>query len=143
MARIPSLFVALLSLCLVAAPAVAQAPTTAFDGTWIVIVSCSAASDGALGYVYRFPASVSDGVLHGEHKAKGLPGWLTIDGTIKSDGSAILLAQGLTGRSAYSVDRVQPLTAYAYHVVAHFGPTQGTGTRMELRPCDLQFSKSS
>jgi hypothetical protein len=143
MARTRALFLALVSTCLVAAPAVAQAPTTAFDGTWLVIVSCSAASDGALGYVYRFPASVSEGLLHGEHKAKGLPGWLTIDGTIKSDGSAILLAQGLTGRPAYSVDRVQPLTAYAYHVTAHFGPTQGTGTRIELRPCDLQFSKLS
>jgi hypothetical protein len=143
MARTRALFLALMSICLVAVPAVAQAPTTAFDGTWLVIVSCTAASDGALGYTYRFPASISDGVLHGEHNAEGLPGWLTIDGTIKPDGSAILLAHGLTGRRAYSVDRVQPLTAYAYHVTAHFGPTQGTGTRIELRPCDLQFSKSS
>jgi hypothetical protein len=143
MARTRPLFLALMLTCLLADPAVAQAPTTAFDGTWLVIVSCSAASDGALGYTYRFPASVSDGVLHGEHKAKGLPGWLTIDGAIKPDGSAILLAQGLTGRPSYSVDRVQSLTPYAYHVTAHFGPTQGTGTRIELRPCDLQFSKSS
>jgi hypothetical protein len=115
---------------------------SAYDGLWDVTLTCPVADDGAKGYVYVFPARVKGGFIHGEHNAQGTAGWLTVDGPIAEDGSAVLVANGLTGKPAYSVGRVETLTPYSYHIAAQFNSGHGTGTRKELRPCSLDFKKT-
>ncbi|MBD5657288.1 MAG: caspase family protein, partial [Candidatus Eremiobacteraeota bacterium] len=125
-----------------AATTAAATSPSAFDGTWAVTLTCLVAADGALGYTYHFSARVRNGTLHGEHGTEQQASWLVIDGRIEPDGSSMLNAHGLTGSPQYAVGRVAPLTAYAYHVTAHFDAARGTGTRVELRPCTLLFEKS-
>ncbi len=114
---------------------------TPFDGTWAVIVTCPKAADGAFGYIYHFNAAVVDGVLHGENGTRGMPSWLTLDGRIQSDGSAVLAADGLTGPPQYSVGQVVKLTPYHYRVNARLTTSHGAGTRIETRPCTLDFTR--
>jgi DNA-binding SARP family transcriptional activator len=109
-----------------------------FDGNWSVQLVCSGA-DTALGYTYRFPAQVSDGILRGERGTAGTPGWLMIEGPIQSDGHAILNARGLTNDPERTPTRVAPGTPYSYTIDAHFGEDQGSGKRLELRPCAFDF----
>jgi class 3 adenylate cyclase len=119
----------------------AVAHNAAFDGVWNVTVSCPAAADGALGYKLEFVAQVKDGYLRGIHGTEGTPDSLRIEGQIQPDGNATLDAKGLTGDPKYSVKRTQKGSPYAYHVAARFDGSRGSGTRMELRPCDLRFVK--
>lgn len=112
-----------------------------FDGAWDVTLSCSAVegSGSAKGYIYRFPAQVKDGVLHGRHGAEGSPGWVALDGAIRPDGAAGLEARGLSGDPDYALGHVAKSTPYAYRVEARFNESRGTGRRMGGRPCDLDF----
>jgi hypothetical protein len=127
------------------APSTAPSPmstgASAFDGNWAVTIACEAAADGARGYTFRFPARIDDGALHGEKGTKGEATWLTLDGRLKADGSSTLTVHGLTGSPDYNVGRVAQLTPYTYHVTAQFEAAHGTGTRVELRPCTLEFVK--
>ena len=120
----------------------AQGRSSAFDGAWAVIVTCSSVADGALGYTMHFPATVTEGSFRGENGIKGSEVWMLLEGPIQPDGNALLWAHGLTGNPANTVGRVSALTPYSYHVRAHFDSTQGQGTRVELRPCTLNFGKS-
>ncbi len=113
-----------------------------FDGIWNVTLTCPAAPDGAWGYTFRFPAQVQENVLHGEHGEKDQGGWLRLDGKIEPDGSATLVAQGLTNAPAYTVGRVDKKTPYTYEVSAHFDAASGSGSRTTRRRCDLVFVKS-
>src|SRR5260370_21692575 len=74
---------------------------TAFDGTWSVTLNAPAFKDPTglevRGFVFNFPATVKNGVLHGEHGTKGAVNWLVIDGKIDPSGTAILHANGITG----------------------------------------------
>ena len=121
-----------------AAPALAASP---FDGAWAVTLVCPQAVDGAFGYTYRFGATVTDGVLHGENGTRGMPSWLALDGRIQPDGTALLSAEGLTGTPEYAVGRVPKMTSYRYRATARFSGTRGTGSRTEVRPCTLDFVK--
>jgi len=127
----------------VAAPTdAASAPagkTKDFDGAWEVSVRCMSAS-GALGFQRVLVGTIKGGVLHAEDPNPARP-MLKVDGEIGQDGKAILLATGQTGPSAYSVGNLKPGTPYSYNVDARFEKTHGTGKRMEMRPCDLTFTK--
>jgi hypothetical protein len=112
-----------------------------FDGSWMTTVSCAAARD-ALGYSFRFLSTVKGGVLHGLHGTAGEPSSLEIDGTIGPDGTGKLYAKGRTGSKEYVPGRDTPRgTEYSYSIDAHFAGSSGTGTRIEGRPCTLQFVK--
>jgi hypothetical protein len=115
---------------------------TRFDGQWSVSIVCETATDGAAGYITNFMAEVRNGTMHGEHGIRQQSGWLSLDGQIKPDGTALLLATGLTGSSNFNVGKVMPDTPYSYHVDAHFDAKQGGGTRVELRPCRASFAKA-
>jgi hypothetical protein len=136
----PSAFLFLLAAGLITATpfAAGKSDQNRFDGTWDTILSCANAS-GALGYSDKFPATVKDGTLHAEKGIKGKPGWLTIDGTIKPDGSADFYADGLVGASEFAVGRRPAGTEYGYHIDARFDGDQGTGRRVEGRRCDVTF----
>ncbi len=112
-----------------------------FDGKWLTAVSCENARD-ALGYSFRFVSEVKDGKLRGLHGTEGEPSSLLIEGKIEADGSASLYATGRTGSKEYVPGRDTPRgTEYSYSIDAHFKGTKGTGTRIEGRPCSLQFEK--
>lgn len=119
----------------------ASAADDRFDGTWDTILSCENAA-GALGYSFKFPSKVKDGMLHGEKGKKDKAGWLQIDGKILDDGSAKLYADGLVGASEVAVGHRPAGTRYGYHIEATFAGDSGTGKRVEGRPCTVTFSKS-
>ena len=134
----------LIALSLMLLPSIASAAeVNHFDGMWQTTVSCAAARD-ALGYSFRFVSTVKDGVgvFHGVHGTAGEPGSLQIDGKIGADGAAKLYANGRTGSKEYVPGRDTPRgTEYGYNIDAKFEGTTGTGTRIEGRPCTLQFEK--
>jgi hypothetical protein len=111
-----------------------------FDGVWKTILSCTN-SNGALGYSFEFPSMVKNDVLHGEKGTKDKPGWLQLDGKILADGSASLYANGLVGASAAAVGHRPEGTEYGYHIEAKFSGNQGSGHRVEGRPCTVEFTR--
>jgi class 3 adenylate cyclase len=112
-----------------------------FDGLWKVTIDCPKHEDGALGYTAEFPADVKDGTLRGEKGVEDNPGWLTLRGDIQTDGSARLYAKGLTGDPKLSIGKISKGTPYAYQVTAHFDGKHGTGRRLQVRACVLNFVK--
>jgi hypothetical protein len=127
-------------LAMSASGARAEAATAPFDGEWTTILSCPN-SNGALGYSFEFPSSITQGVLHGEKGTKGEPGWLTLDGHIQPDGAGDLYVSGVVGAAAFAVGQRPAGTAYGYHVDARFSGDTGTGHRVEGRPCTVSFSR--
>src|SRR5271163_1453949 len=95
-----------------------------FDGTWETVLSCENAA-GALGYSFKFPSIVKDGVLHGDKGTKGKPGWLQLDGKIGNDGAAKIYADGLVGASEAAVGRRPAGTQYGYNIEAKFSEDSG------------------
>jgi hypothetical protein len=116
-----------------------QMPRT-FDGGWLATMVCATAPDGAQGFTREFVVGVTEGVLHGQIGAKGMPDWFTLDGKIDPGGSAILTATGLTGDSKFSMGRARPGTPYSYIVTARFEGARGTARRAD-RDCSIAFVK--
>jgi hypothetical protein len=112
-----------------------------FDGVWDTVLSCPNTS-GALGYSFRFSSTVRDGSLHAEKGTKGQPGWLEINGKIKSDGAATLYADGLVGAADYAVGHRPAGTEFGYHIDTRFEADQGKGKRVEGRACEVTFAKA-
>ena len=111
-----------------------------FDGAWDTVLSCENTA-GAMGYSFKFPSTVKDGVLHGEKGTKGKAGWLQLDGEILADGSAKIYADGLVGASEVAVGGRPAGTEYGYHIEAKFSGESGTGKRVEGRACSVTFAK--
>ncbi len=111
-----------------------------FDGTWDTTLSCSNTA-GAQGYSFQFPSTVKGGTLHGEKGEQGKPGWLQIDGAVQPDGTAKLYAKGLVGASEVAIGHRPRGTAYGYHIEAKFSDKEGSGKRVEGRPCEVEFKK--
>jgi len=116
------------------------APTTRFDGLWQTTLSCSNAN-GALGYSFRFPSTVKNGLLHGEKGTAHEAGWLQIDGSLRADGVADLYVEGLVGAAPFAVGQRPAGTAYGYHVEARFSLDHAEGHRVEGRPCTVVWSR--
>ena len=116
-------------------------PAKRFDGKWQTTVSCDP-SRGALGFSYRFISEVKDGNFHGLRGVQGQPSSLLIDGVIAEDGTGKLYAEGKTGSKEFvpGTDTLRG-TDFGYHIMAHFDKRHGTGTRVEGRPCTLEFDK--
>ena len=121
---------------------VAANSTTAYDGNWNVAVICAPTPDGgAQGYNYQFIAQVKDGFLRGDRLIEGDPGWLRIQGPIQADGNATLDARGITDDPKYTIGGGRKGMPFKYTVAAKFDGSRGSGRRLELRTCDLQFAK--
>jgi hypothetical protein len=121
-----------------------QGPVTGlerFNGRWSVAVNCSKHEDGASGYRLSFAADVRDGVLRGENGTQGEPDSVLMQGDIQPDGSALLRVKGLTGDPRYAVKRAVKGTPYAYQVEAQFDGAHGSGRRLQLRACQVNFDK--
>lgn len=122
-------------------PVAAAADVARFNGRWSVHVDCAKHDDGALGYKMDFVAEVKDGWLRGEAGKPDNPGWLLLQGDIQADGRSVLQAKGLTADPRLSVKGVRQGTPYAYQVDARFDGHQGSGRRVQLRACLLDFTK--
>ena len=130
----------LTAIALMVLPAVSPSEES-FDGKWLTTVSCEGARD-ALGYSFRFVSEVKNGNFRGLHGTEGKPSSLLIEETVGADGSGKLYATGRTGSKEYVPGRDTPRgTEYSYSIEAHFQGATGTGTRVEGRPCSLQFEK--
>jgi len=131
---------------LTAPPAVSSAgSSTAFDGRWAVTLVCEDAADSGKvtkGYTLNFFSDVKEGRLTGQDGKIGQPGYLSLVGIIKADGSAEIKANGLIGNPKYAVGKAISGTAYSYHMRGTFTPTSGKATRIELRPCEATFTKN-
>jgi hypothetical protein len=119
-----------------------SAPTTRFDGVWQTTLSCTN-SNGALGYSFRFPSTVKNGLLHGEKGTAHEAGWLQIDGSLNSDGIADLYVEGLVGAAPFAVGQRPAGTPYGYHVEARFSGDRAEGHRVEGRPCVVEWTRQN
>ncbi|MCP3727667.1 hypothetical protein M3I53_31865 [Paraburkholderia sp. CNPSo 3272] len=108
-----------------------------FDGDWSVTLTCPQGAGETPAYRYQFPVEIQQNVLHGEHGERDASGWLTLDGKLEPDGSATLVAQGLTASSRHTNTR----TPYSYEVSAQFDATSGSGSRTTASKCDFVFVK--
>jgi hypothetical protein len=127
--------------CAASAAAQPAGDARRFDGTWSVRLVCPTAPDGALGYTFVFPVTVSGGHLHGQRGTPGQPSSVTYDGTVRPDGRATIAASGLTGDPSLNVGRVPRGYAYAYSFIAQFDATHGHGQRTEGRPCVIDLTR--
>ena len=121
-------------------PSAFATETGAFDGLWNVTVACSDVGD-VKGYHWHFPARVRSGELSGRIDNPDTS-WGALSGKIENDGTARLTMVGNTGDPVYSIAHVKVGSAINYHVNAHFDAQSGSGKRVELRPCDLTFTKN-
>jgi hypothetical protein len=90
-----------------------------------------------MGYGFRFAAHVKDGYFSGARGSEGQPGRLIVDGKIRPDGAASLLAQGLSGDPGSTIGNAPRGTSYTYHIDARFEGASASGKRVEVRPCDF------
>ena len=58
-----------------------------FDGNWLTKLTCPA-KGSTEGYTWQFPSVIHNGNFHGERGTAGEPGYCTLDGAIKGDGTA-------------------------------------------------------
>jgi Caspase domain len=123
-----------------ATPALVAAPGR-FDGAWLLKLTCSATEGGAAGFQRGMWITIRNSALHGESGTKGQPNYLALDGEVQPDGIALLTAAGLTGAPQYTLGHQPPGTRFSFHAKAKFEPTHATGTRVEKRPCDLDFTR--
>jgi len=111
-----------------------------FDGAWEVELVCEGFGRGQ-GYTYRFTATVKDSVFHGQYGQEGVPPCLTLDGRISPSGTAVILANGLSGDPKFNPRGFRKGLPYFYHIEATFGDSSGTGRRLEMRACAVTFKK--
>lgn len=118
----------------------ASSHAASFDGVWSVLQVCDSTQEGDRGYMWRYDASVKHGHLVGQYRSKGQRPSLTLEGQIKPDGSASLIAEGFSASSDYNIELAQPQSRISFHVVAKFEATVGTG-RVGVRGCKFRFNK--
>ncbi|MFZ4806584.1 MAG: caspase family protein [Hyphomicrobiaceae bacterium] len=115
-------------------------PPTPFDGLWEVTQTCAPSRD-AKGYRTTFSGRVQDGRFLAARGEAGKPGYLKLEGNVGPDGTSTIAADGISGHSSLTVGRAPPGLAYTFTIAAKFAATSGTGSRIELRPCDFTFRK--
>jgi hypothetical protein len=111
-----------------------------FDGIWAVAIDCPAHGRAA-GYTRKLSGQVKDGVLLAQQGIEGRPDSLTLKGKIQPDGSASIEGRGISNDPRYTVDNAATGTPYAYRAVAHFEGSRGTGSKTDIRPCSLTFTR--
>jgi len=117
----------------------APASGTDFDGNWQTSWTCPNLGQYP-GYSYQFVAQVKNGVLHGLKGVKGEPSSLAIDGKIEADGLAAFSGEIIVGSSLAGMGAARG-TASDYYALAQFQHGNGTGKRLEGRPCSLTFER--
>jgi hypothetical protein len=117
-----------------------------FDGNWFTKMTCPPKGKTE-GYSWQFPGVVKGSNFRGERGTAGEPGYLLLEGPIADNGSAKLTANGVVASREYARGVfAHKGEEYSYDVKAHFGDTQGTGTRDQGlgivgRTCTFEFIK--
>jgi hypothetical protein len=111
-----------------------------FDGKWTTIVSCPPA-EGAGSFTLLVDADVKGGVFSGEKGDKGRPGWYSLTGKVRSDGTVELVARGIVNSSRLAAGNVPVGTEYGYPISGRLESSKGTGARQGGRPCSVTFAK--
>jgi hypothetical protein len=132
--------------CVAAASVVGLAASSAaeaasFDGTWSVLQVCDSTQEGARGYTWRYDAAVKDGHLVGHYRNPGQSPSLTLEGQINPDGTATLVAQGISADSDHNIKFAPPQTPISFRVAAKFEAATGSGSRLGVRSCKFTFKK--
>jgi len=118
----------------------ASSHASSFDGAWSVLQVCDSTKEGARRYTWRYDATVKHGHLVGQYRLKGQRPSLTLEGKVEPDGSATLIAEGLSASSDYSVGFAPPQGRISFRVTAKFEAMLGTG-RAGVRGCRFTFNK--
>jgi hypothetical protein len=121
------------------------APSAAFDGRWAVSLTCDDVQvKGKMtkGYMKTFFMDVVEGRLNGQDGEVGVPGNLTLTGNIQADGTVEITASGLTGYPERTVGHAKSGTPYSYLMRGTFTQVHGQATRIGVRPCVAEFSKT-
>lgn len=113
-----------------------------FDGEWSVLQVCETTQEGARGFTWRYGATVKNGHFVGQYRNTGQSPSMTLEGQIKSDGSASLSARGISGSADYNQKFAISASPIAFQVVAKFIGTTGTGERVGSRACKFTFGKT-
>ncbi|MBV8212316.1 MAG: hypothetical protein JOZ08_03720 [Verrucomicrobia bacterium] len=123
-----------------------------FDGSWTVTANFHRYKDPtgpvASAFIIQFPATVTNGVLSGEWKARN-GAWMTLSGKIGADGMAVLHVNGLTSTALeyHLKDHVTGESharaghPIAFDVKAQFSGQRGSGERIGARATDFDFVK--
>jgi hypothetical protein len=119
----------------------ASSHAASFDGTWSVLQVCDSTQEGARGYTWRYDATVKQGHLVGQYRSKGQRPSLTLEGQVKPDGSASLIAEGFSASSDYDIGFAPPQSRISFHVIARFETMVGRGSRVGDRGCKFTFNK--
>jgi hypothetical protein len=117
------------------------AEAASFDGTWSVLEVCDSTQEGARGYTWRYDATVKDGHLLGHYRNPGQSPSLTLEGQINPDGTATLVAQGISAGSDHNIKFAPPQTPISFQVAAKFEAATGSGSRLGVRSCKFTFKK--
>jgi len=64
-----------------------------------------------------------------------------MDGVVQPNGTAELTVTGYTGNPDYTVGAVSTGTPYSYRLRGKFTASSGSAMRIDLRPCEANFSK--
>ena len=118
-----------------------SAEAASFDGTWSVLQVCDSTQEGARGYTWRYDATVKDGHLVGHYRNKGQSPSLTLEGQINPDGTATLVAEGISADSEHNIKFAPPQTPISFRVAAKFEAAAGAGSRLGVRSCKFTFKK--
>lgn len=116
-----------------------RAQAAAFDGEWSVLQLCETSPEGARGYKWTYPATVRAGYFAGQYRQEGQSPSMSLKGTIKPAGSAILVAMALP------VIRTTTLNLHwrrHFEVRANFTGKAGTGERLIGRVCKFTFTRA-
>jgi hypothetical protein len=119
-------------------------PLNPFDGRWATKLVCDDTTGPkgfVKGYTWEFDVIVEHGKLNGQYGTIGSPGSGTFIGQVNNDGTADLKAQGLTGRTDYTVGKVARGTPFDYPMNGKFSGSSGHATRTKLRPCEATFTR--
>ena len=119
-----------------------QAYAEAFDGTWSVLEVCESSPEGARGYKWTYPATVKDGYFVGQYRQAGQSPSMSLKGIIKPDGSASLIAHGISDDSDHNIKFAPAQTPINFEVRANFTGRTGTGERLTGRVGKFTFTKA-
>ena len=120
----------------------ATAVSRPLDGIWLTRLKCSGTADGARNFARNIMGTITGSTLHADGGIAGQPNRIAIDGTIGSDGRALLVVTGLTDDPQFTLGRAPPGTPYRYNVLAAFESLRGSGHRVTGgRECQLEFER--
>jgi hypothetical protein len=135
----PRRFLALVFLCSLAS---LRAQAESFDGAWSVLEVCDASREGARGYKWTYLATVKNGYFAGQYRQEGQSPSMSLKGKIQPDGSAKLIAHGISGDSDHNVKFAPAQSPINFEVRASFTGKAGTGERTSGRVCKFTFTKA-